>query len=143
VDVFQYDVLSPGTRSITELLTFALTGTGWTFAVIDPFGSVIIDEDEDFGNDNALTLFQKTLELFQAEFDISGTTVRIRTKIGSTPDFQFRFKHNVKTLSRTVNTNDLSTYIKGYGKPLRRSKDMATRLRINYTSYYRNLGEHD
>jgi hypothetical protein len=116
VDVYHYDVLKPGTKTISEMLSYVLGGTGWTFSVIDAFGTITLEEDEDFGNDNALALFQKTLELFQAEFDLSGTDVRIRTKIGSTPDFQFRFKHNIKTLSRTVNTNDLSTYIKGYGK---------------------------
>jgi hypothetical protein len=112
-------VLANGTKSINEILSFILSGhnSGWTFSVIDAFGTISIEKDsQHFGNDTALALFQKTLELFQAEFDLSGTDVRIRTKIGSTPDFQFRFKHNIKTLSRTVNTNDLSTFIKGYGK---------------------------
>jgi len=113
VDVYQYGTLTNGAKSISQALSFALSGTGWTFSVIDAFGTV---QFENFGDDNALALFQTILERFSAEFDISGTNINIRTKIGSTPDFQFRYKHNVKTLSRTVNTNDLSTYIKGYGK---------------------------
>jgi phage minor structural protein len=118
VDTYQYDVLSSGTYSLAQVMNFIFTDTnsGWTFSIIDSFGTTTLEEDEEFGNDNALALFQKTLELFQAEFDLSGTDVRIRTKIGSTPEFQFRYKHNVKTLSKTVNTNDLSTFIKGYGK---------------------------
>ncbi|MEI2356050.1 prophage endopeptidase tail family protein [Mesobacillus zeae] len=132
IDVHQYEVLSPGTKNISEIMSFALKGTGWTFSIIDAFGTIKLEDDDEFGNDNALALFQRALELFQAEFELSGTDVRIRTKIGSTPDFQFRFGHNVKTLSRNVNTNDLSTFIKGYGKELT-EKDIKD-TSINYAS---------
>jgi phage minor structural protein len=113
VDEFQYGVLTDGSKSISQALSHALANTGYTFTVIDAFGSVSFEK---FGNDTALALFQTILERYQAEFDIVGTDVKIRSKIGTTPDFQFRFKHNVKTFSKTVNSNNLSTYIKGYGK---------------------------
>lgn len=131
IDVYHYDEMSSGARSITELLAFVFRNTGWTFTVIDAFSTTTLVDDAKFGNDNALSLFQKTLELFQAEFELSGTVVTIRTKIGATPDFQFRYKYNVKTLSRAVNTNDLSTYIKGYGK---QNEDGTYVVTAEYTS---------
>jgi phage minor structural protein len=112
IDVYQYGTIS-GTKSINETLSFALNGTGYTFTVVDSFNSV---EFENFGDDTALALFQKILERYQAEFDIVGTDVRIYNQIGSQTDFQFRYKHNIKTFAKTVKTDNLSTYIKGYGK---------------------------
>ncbi|WP_052659460.1 phage tail protein [Bacillus alveayuensis] len=112
IDVYQYGTIS-GTKSINETLSFTLNGTGYTFSVIDSFNSV---QFENFGDDTALALFQKILERYQAEFDIVGTDVRIYKQIGSQTDFQFRYKHNIKTFAKTVKTDNLSTYIKGYGK---------------------------
>lgn len=96
-------------------MSFVFADTPYTFSVIDSFDS---EEFEGFGNDNALALFTNALERFQAEYELSGNDVRMRKKIGSTADYQFRFGHNVKTFSKSVNTSNLSTYIKGYGKKI-------------------------
>jgi phage minor structural protein len=127
IDVYQYGTIS-GTKTINEALSFALNGTGYTFSVIDPFNSV---EFENFGDDTALALFQKILERYQAEFDIVGTDVRIYKQIGSQTDFQFRYKHNIKTFAKTVKTDNLSTYIKGYGK---QNDDGTYQAEAEYTS---------
>jgi Prophage endopeptidase tail/Prophage endopeptidase tail N-terminal domain len=131
IDDFQYAVLSDGDKSINEALSLALANTGYTFSVIDSFGTVKL---EGFGNDTALALFQTILERYQAEFDIVGTDVKIYAKIGSSPDFQFRYRHNVKTFNKTVNTNNLSTYIKGYGKEVEGVTDKLSGVSMNYTS---------
>jgi len=77
---------------------------------------LVCHKQENFGDDNALALFQKILELYGAEFDLVGNEVRLYKQIGYNTDFQFRYKHNIKTLSKTIKTDNLSTYIKGYGK---------------------------
>ena len=112
IDVYQYNTIS-GTKTISEALSFALNGTGISFIVVDSFPSVPL---ENFGDDNAAALFQKILELYGAEFDLVGNEVRLYEQIGSNTDFQFRYKHNIKTLSKTIKTDNLSTYIKGFGK---------------------------
>lgn len=112
IDVYQYGTIS-GTKTISEALSFALNGTGYIFVVVDAFDPVPL---ENFGDDNALALFQKVLELYQAEFDLVGNEVRLYKQIGADTDFQFRYKHNVKTIAKTIKTDNLSTYIKGFGK---------------------------
>ena len=127
IDVYQYGTIS-GTKTISEALSFVLNGTGYIFAVVDAFDPVPL---ENFGDDNALALFQKVLELYQAEFDIIGNEVRIYKEIGADTDFQFRYKHNIKTLSISVKTDNLFTYIRGYGK---RNDDGTYAATAEYTS---------
>jgi len=127
IDVYQYNTIS-GTKTISEALSFALNGTGWTFVVVGSFSTV---QFENFGDDNAAALFQKILESYGAEFDIIGNEVRIYNQIGANSDFQFRYRHNIKTLEKIVKTDNLSTYIKGYGK---RNDDGTYVATAEYTS---------
>ncbi|MED3716027.1 phage tail spike protein [Geobacillus thermodenitrificans] len=127
IDVYQYGTIS-GTKTISEALSFALNGTGWTFVVVGSFSTV---QFENFGDDNAAALFQKILESYGAEFDIVGNEVRIYNQIGANTDFQFRYRHNIKTLEKIVKTDNLSTYIKGYGK---RNDDGTYATTAEYTS---------
>lgn len=112
VDVFQYDTIS-GFKQLHVCLAHALQGTDYTFDVIDPFPSV---EFENFGNDNALALIQTCLNRFGAEVAINGKHLTFKRQIGRKTDIQFRYKHNIKTIEKYVDTTNLSTYIKGFGK---------------------------
>jgi phage minor structural protein len=113
VDQQRYTTLTTGFKSINEVLSFIFTGLEWTFSVIDTFPTI---EFENFGNGNCLSLFQKVLERYQAEFEINGNDIVIKKKIGSLIDLQFRFGHNIKTFKKSINSSNLSTYIKGTGK---------------------------
>jgi hypothetical protein len=97
-----YTALTTGAKSINEVLSFIFNGTDCTFSVIDSFPTV---EFENFGNDSCLTLFQKVIDRYQAEFEIVGNNINIKKQIGSTIDFQFRFGHNIKTFKKSINTN--------------------------------------
>jgi phage minor structural protein len=125
-----YTALTTGAKSINEVLSFIFNGTDCTFSVIDSFPTV---EFENFGNDSCLTLFQKVIDRYQAEFEIVGNNINIKKQIGSTIDFQFRFGHNIKTFKKSINTNNLSTYIKGYGK---QNEDGSYVVEAEYTSPY-------
>lgn len=111
IDEYQYDTLT-GYLSITETLIHALTGTGYTWEVIGAFSQY---QTENFGDDNCLALVQKILDRYGAEVDIDNKHLVFRNQIGRKTDFQFRFKHNLKAISKSVDTSNLSTYIKGYG----------------------------
>ncbi|WP_078548633.1 phage tail protein [Litchfieldia alkalitelluris] len=113
IDTYQYTKLSDGAKSIQEALSHALANTPYTHSVVDVFSSVTFSN---FGDDNALSLFKTILERYQAEYKLVGNDIRIHKKIGVETDFQFRYKHNIKTFSKTIDTSGLSTYIKGYGK---------------------------
>jgi phage minor structural protein len=113
IDDFQYETLS-GKLNIVQALNHVFSVTDWTWVNQGAFDLVEFDS---FGNDNALALFQTILERYEAEFDITGPRqVTLKNKIGVRRDTQFRYRHNIKTLSRNVDTSNLSTYIKGYGK---------------------------
>lgn len=114
IDSYQYET-DPGTSlTFQDALTFVLGGTGYTWSVIDTF---LAQSFDNFGDDNRLALFNKIVERFGAEFTISGTNITFKKKIGNITDFQFRYNYNVKTISREVRTENLSTYIKGFGGP--------------------------
>ncbi|QHZ45917.1 phage tail protein [Bacillus sp. NSP9.1] len=113
IDDFRYDTLTTGFKSINVIFDFIFRDTGWTFSIIDSFDT---EEFENFGNDNCISLFKNALDRFEAEYEIIGRDVRIFKQIGSSPDFQFRYNHNVKTFKKTVDSSNLSTYIRGEGK---------------------------
>ncbi|MBT2614118.1 MULTISPECIES: phage tail spike protein [unclassified Bacillus (in: firmicutes)] len=140
IDHFVYETLT-GTRTLKEALDFIFKGTGYTFSITDIFPSE--DVGEDFGNDNGVSLLQKALEIFQAEYDISGTHFTFAEQIGNKTDTQFRYKHNIKAINKSTDSNGISTYIKGYGK-LKEEKDVLSGNSIPYASrsgtYYTDPG---
>lgn len=102
-----------GTKTFSEALNFVFDGSSYTVNIIDLFGSQTFDN---FGNDNRLSLFQKLLEAYKAEFKIVGNSIYLYEQIGNDTDFQFRYNFNIKTIERKVDTSGLSTYIKGTGQ---------------------------
>jgi phage minor structural protein len=113
IDEYRYTTLTNGFKSLNQILSHIFTGTAWTFSIVDTYSTL---EFENFGDDNCIALFNKALERFGAEFTLSGNTVIVRNKIGSLIDLQFRYNHNVTSFKRSLNTSNLSTYIRGTGK---------------------------
>src|SRR5699024_5042029 len=73
---------------------------------------------EDFGDDNSISLFNKAKDLFEFEFIIDNNNhLEIYNRTGKNDGMQMRWKHNIVTIKQEDNTQNLSTYIKGYGKP--------------------------
>lgn len=112
VDTYKYDYLE-NTQHLQSCLTFALDGTGYTFEVIDSFASAVFEK---FGEDNSLSLVQKALNVFGAEVQINNRHLKFYRQIGTDTEIQIRYGYNIKTLEKYVNTNNLSTRIRGYGK---------------------------
>ncbi|MBU5254192.1 phage tail protein [Lysinibacillus capsici] len=112
VDTYKYDYLW-NTQNIQACLNFALAGTGYTFEVIDSFPSSIFEK---FGEDNSLSLVQKALDVFGAEVQINNKHLKFYRQIGTDTEIQIRYGYNIKTLEKYVNTNNLSTRIRGFGK---------------------------
>lgn len=112
VDTYKYDYLE-NTQHLQSCLTFALDGTGYTFEVIDSFSSAVFEK---FGEDNSLSLVQKALNVFGAEVQINNKHLKFYRQIGTDTEIQIRYGYNIKTLEKYVNTNNLSTRIRGFGK---------------------------
>lgn len=106
------DLLYGGTRTFNEFATFVLNGTGWTFSSTVA-GSRFI---ENFGENNIIVLINALCTVYECEYEIRGNNhVHFAPKIGGDLDAQYRYGHNVKALSKKVDTTNLKTYIDGYG----------------------------
>ncbi|WP_419955947.1 phage tail protein [Neobacillus niacini] len=118
------------TQSMTfqMFLQFVFAGTPYTWDIVDTFYA---QDWENFGDDNRLSLFQEGLKRYGSEFTLNGTHFTFKRKIGNAMDFQFRYNYNIKTLNKSVNTNNLSTYIKGFGK---QNEDGTYVVQSEYTS---------
>lgn len=130
IDTRKEDIFG-GTKTLNEFVTFALSGTGWTFENVDVTGSQLITN---FGKDNVVALVRTICTAFSCEVKIeAGKKLKFIKLIGEDNDVQFRYGHNIKTLKKTVDTSKLSTVIKGYG---------ADGLEVTYTSpNYAKYGE--
>jgi phage minor structural protein len=127
IDDYQYDTYT-GSMTLEAALHFVLGTTEYTWDIVDSFNA---HDFNNFGNDNLLSLFQNLMKNFGAEFILNGKHLIFKTKIGNATDFQFRYNYNIKTITKTVNTNNLSTYIKGFGK---KNEDGTYVVQSEYTS---------
>lgn len=127
VDTYKYDSIN-NTQTISTCIGFALQGTGYTFDVIDPFPNAVFEK---FGEDTSLALLQMALNVFGAEVKINNKHLRIYHQIGAETEVQVRYGYNVKTLEKYVNTNNLSTRIRGFGK---KNEDGSYVVTAEYTS---------
>jgi phage minor structural protein len=112
LDNHQYETID-GSTTIQTAMTHALAGSGYSFTVVGSFKNVTLDN---FGDDNSLALVQTILEKYGAEMNPNGMELALYNQVGVETDFQFRYKYNLKAIEKEVDTKDLSTYIKGFGK---------------------------
>lgn len=102
-----------GTHTLDEFVQYALNGTGWTFENVDVTESAFI---QNFGEGNVVALIRQICDAFGCEVQIMpGRHLRFMKQIGTDKDEQFRYKHNIKTIKKSVDTTKLATAIKGYG----------------------------
>jgi phage minor structural protein len=118
----QIYTISGGTKTLDEAVSFVLP-EDWTFENVDVTESALLPN---FGEDNAVALIRLICNTFDCEVKIEPNKhLKFMKQIGKDDDFQFRYKHNIKTLTRDVDTSKLATVIKGYG---------ANGLEVTYTS---------
>ncbi|MBS4191182.1 phage tail protein [Bacillus sp. FJAT-49705] len=122
IDHQVYDIQG-GTMYPENAFAFILSGTGWTFEVVDSIPPQLLFN---FGEDNALSLIRKACEAFNCEVKIEPNRhLKIYQQIGKDDDYQFRYKHNIKAIKENVDTTKLATVIRGYG---------GNNLQVTYTS---------
>ena len=111
INCFQYEVHS-GSQTFFAALTRVFQPTPYDFSIVDSFYA---ERFENFGMDNCLALFIDVLERYGAEFRLVGMRVYLEEEIGEQTNFQYRWKHNVKSIEKSVSTQGLSNVIRGYG----------------------------
>jgi len=111
-DDFKYNIYG-GTRTFDEFMSFVLAGTGWTFINVDVEGYHLLPN---FGEANPIVLIDQLCAAFNCERQIlPGKVIRFTKEVGKDSDVQFRYRHNIETLSYSINTASLKTQIRGYG----------------------------
>ena len=108
------DVLLDASYSINYALQHAFSSTtDWSFVVEDNFTEAYL---KDFGNDNLVSLLNKIIDHFGCEYSFSSTNkvVRIKKRLGIETDYQVRYKHNLVSINRQINSSDVKTAVKVY-----------------------------
>lgn len=111
-NTYQYETFT-GSRTFYDILTFIFRNTGYQFNIVGTFPA---EAFENFGDDFSLELFSKVLERYQAEFEVSGKIVTLKSKIGNLSNYQFRYQFNLSELEQEIDALDFSTYGEGFGK---------------------------
>ncbi|MCM3792511.1 phage tail protein [Priestia megaterium] len=129
-DEFVYTALPTSKKSLNEYMSFITQNVGYTFSIISSFDT---KEIENFGGDNPLSLFNKLIDAFKFEFNIVGNDIRIYERIGSQTSYPYRYRHNLSDIVKNFSSQNLSTYIRGFGKPYEQ-KDILPSTSYNFTS---------
>ncbi|EOX2711467.1 phage tail protein [Enterococcus hirae] len=134
-DGFQYDIIT-GTRSINQLLAhvFEPDNRGFTWNVVDPNKKFLPVEQENFGNGNYLKLVEEILKDYDAIVipDNKNLTFFPRSEYGKKTEEQIRYKYNTDSVKFDIDTLNLKTQIKGFGK--KKEDDTYYFTPITYTS---------
>lgn len=109
--VWKHDLYG-GTRKFVDFLAFIFIDTGWKFTYEDVFGSAFVPN---FGNDNVVKLVEVICSVYECEYEIRpNNVIHFAKQIGPDNDYQYRYGHNIKVLSKNVDASNLRTRIKGY-----------------------------
>ena len=120
------DSIFGGSHTLANHLNFILGGTGWHYT-IDPSIADITNYIDKLGDSNRIALIEKLCKYHQCEYIILPGNMRVHfaKQVGGDDDYQYRYKHNISEVVLKEDTNDLYTFIKGYG---------ADGLEVSYTS---------
>lgn len=117
--------------TIEDALGIALRGTGYKFEV-DKAGLPSTVKLSNFGDKFSLELLKTVASEFGAEFTCVGKTIYLAKQIARNTDNQIRYKFNAASPTKEIDTSDLKTYIKGFGKKDNKTNTYA--VTAEYTS---------
>lgn len=136
-DGYQYET-ETGTRTIKQLLTFIFKNDsrGFSWKVEDPNNHFLSVEQENFGNANYLKLIQEILADYGAVVIANNRRLTFYPKedYGQETETQIRYKYNTDDVKFDIDTYDLKTQIKGFGKKKEDDENAYVFEPIVYTS---------
>lgn len=111
-----------GTHSSQEFVNYLFVGTGWS-ATVDFMETATIYK---FGSKNIIQCVNQICDAFNCEFEIlPNNRVHFSKSLGPDNGAQYRYGHNIKAISRKIDTTHLRTKITATGKE---------HLTVTYTS---------
>lgn len=110
---FVDDGFPGGLYTIQEALNLAFSGSEWGYTVIGSFPQATL---YNFGHDNTVALLNAIIEAWHVEYEVSVATKKIiiKQQLGVQTDSQIRYRHNLKTISRSINSENVKTAVKIY-----------------------------
>jgi len=117
--------------TIDDMVAIALEGSGYSYD-ISPEGLTTTFELEDFGDGFSNDLLRDILDKYKAEYTFSGKKIVIAKELGRDTDYQIRHRFNTRDEQAEIDTSNLKTYIRGFGKENDKTKSYAVEL--DYTS---------
>lgn len=113
IGVRKYDSLQ-GQFTLDFLANWILQNTGWSFVNVDVTGTRNFNA---IGNGNVVELIQDLIKNFDCEVKIlPDKRLLFGTRIGSREDKQYRYKSNIESISREIDTSNVRTRIIATGK---------------------------
>lgn len=112
VDDYVSETLLEGMYTIQQALIHAFSASNnWSFTINGTFDQVTLTN---FGNDNCLALVHQIMELYNAEYEIDEERkwIVVKNRIGEETDYQIRYKHNLKTISKSVDSSKIKTAVR-------------------------------
>lgn len=131
----QYNTVT-GKRSVKQLLDhiFKAGKRGFSYEIVDLDKKFVTVEQEKFGNDNYLKLVQEIVEDYDADMLVDNKHLIFYPAgdYGSKIEEPIRYKYNTDDVKFDIDTLNLKTQIKGFGKKDDEDEYMFTP--ITYTS---------
>lgn len=120
-----------GSHPLNEYLNAIFEDTGYSY---NNETSTAAFEKENWGLKDKLTLFNDIIDQISAEFEVQGTTVYIRDRIGSDLSTVVRQGFNLSTAEIETDSSSFATYGVGYGAHDDVDDQTSPRLSVEYYS---------
>lgn len=120
-----------GSHPLNEYLNAIFKDTGYSY---NNETSAAAFEKENWGLKDKLTLFNDIINQISAEFEVQGTTVYIKNKIGSDLSTVVRQGFNLSTAEIETDSSSFATYGIGYGAHDNVDDQNSPRLSVEYYS---------
>lgn len=120
-----------GSHPLNEYLNAIFEDTGYSY---NNETSTAAFEKENWGLKDKLSLFNDIINQISAEFEVQGTTVYIRDKIGSDLSTVVRQGFNLSTAEIETDSSSFATYGVGYGAHDDVDDQTSPRLSVEYYS---------
>lgn len=110
----KYETIT-GTYRINNFCDFIFKDSGYEYE-IDSTDIILSVEVENFGDDSLLNLLNSMANKFEVEYEVEGKKVYIAKTLSRYLDEQMRYEFNINDPNLELDSTDLRTYIRGYGK---------------------------
>lgn len=101
-----------GSFTTSEAYNIVFANTPFSYVVVNSAPS---SRFEGLGDgDSKLEVFKKLIDRYGHEFKIIDNVFYLYSRIGNDTNFEFRYKINANNIKKSINAEDMYTYIRGY-----------------------------